>query len=55
MVEEILLLYFDSKNAIKKDQNDSNLPEDNSKLLAETITLKKEIQFKEVITVFKRT
>ena len=59
LVEEALELYFDSKN----DQNNGNLLETNSKLLennsdllknnsnllAETIALKNEIQFKDVI------
>ncbi len=63
LVEEALVLYFDSKDDIKDDQNKSNMLETNSKLLennssllennsnllAETIALKKEIQFKDVI------
>lgn len=63
LVEEALVLYFDSKDDIKESQNDGNLLENNSKLLekdrilletnsnllAETIALKKEIQFKDVI------
>lgn len=56
LVEEALVLYFDSKDDIKDDQNKSNLLENNSSLLennsnllAETIALKKEIQFKDVI------
>jgi hypothetical protein len=45
LVEEALELYFDSKH----DQNNSNMLENNSNMLAETIALKKEIQFKDVI------
>ncbi len=59
LVEEALVIYFDSKN----DQNNNNLLESNSRLiennsdllknnsnlLAETIALKNEIQFKDMI------
>ncbi len=56
LVEEALVLYFDSKHDIKDDSDNSclletnnKLLENNSNLLAEAIALKKEIQFKDVI------
>ncbi len=56
LVEEALVLYFDSKDDSKKDQNNSNMLDNNSSLLelnsnllAEATSLKKEIQFKDVI------
>lgn len=60
LVEEALVLYFDSKHDSKNDsnmleynsnslENNSNLIESNSNLLAQTLSLKKEIQFKDVI------
>ncbi len=52
LVEEALVLYFDSKNDNNNSnllENNSNLLEINSNMLAEAASLKKEIQFKDVI------